>query len=273
MTTAFAPSRERPTYLHRCVHARVVQTELMTSNLKRITVASEELREFPWHGPDQWFRLFLPRDGQQRPVLPTRADDWWPQIVAMPDEIRPWVRNYTVRYLRPELGEIDFDVVLHGTTGPASRWAHGATTGDWIGLLDQTAPYDPPAGARWQLVVGDETAVPAMSAIVENLRPGTDAQVLIEVPTAADRLDLSVPEGVRVTWLPRDGASYAEVGSLVVDAVRSASLGEARGGYAWVAGESGLVRDVRRHLVGQRGMAKGAVYFCGYWRRGVSYAD
>ncbi|HYJ68440.1 MAG TPA: siderophore-interacting protein [Nocardioidaceae bacterium] len=272
MTSAFAPARERATYLHRCVHARVVQTKPITPNLKRITIAAEELREFPWHGPDQWFRLFLPRDGQQRPVLPTRADDWWPQIVAMPDEIRPWVRNYTVRYLRPELGEIDFDVVLHGTTGPASRWARGATTGDWIGLLDQTAPYDPPAGTRWQLLVGDETAVPAISSIVENLRSGTDAQALIEVPTAADRLDLSVPEGVRVTWLPRDSEDV-DVGSLVIDAVQSATLGEARDGYAWVAGESGLIRRVRRHLVNQRGMAKSAVYFCGYWRRGVSYAD
>ncbi len=270
MTSAFAPSRERATYLHRCVHARVVQTKLMTPNLKRITVASEELREFPWHGPDQWFRLFLPRDGQERPVLPTRADDWWPQIVAMPDEMRPWVRNYTVRYLRPELGEIDLDVVLHGTTGPASRWALRAAAGDWVGLLDQTAPYDPPAGARWQLVVGDETAVPAISSIVESLRPGTDVQAFIEVPTTADRLDLSVPEGIRVSWLPRDGA---EVGSLVVDVVRTASLGEVRVGYAWVAGESGLVRRVRRHLVDQRGMAKDDVYFCGYWRRGVSYAD
>jgi NADPH-dependent ferric siderophore reductase len=126
-------------------------------------------------------------------VLPTRADDWWPQIVAMPDEIRPWVRNYTVRHLRPELGELDIDFVVHGDTGPASGWAQRARSGVWVGLLDQTAPYDPPAGTRWQLLVGDETALPAISAIVENLPDGTDAQAFVEVPTPADRVSLSCP--------------------------------------------------------------------------------
>jgi NADPH-dependent ferric siderophore reductase len=272
MPPALAPSRSRATYLHRCVHAQVVQIKLLTPHLKRITLAADVLREFPWHGPDQWFRLFLPRAGQQRPVLPTRADDWWPQIVAMPDEIRPLVRNYTVRYLRPELGEIDVDFVLHGDSGPASRWALRAAAGDWVGLLDQTAPYDPPAGTRWQLLVGDETALPAISAIVESRLPGTDVQVFLEIPTAADQLDLVVPDGVRVSWLPRVSDDVA-IGSLVMDAVRDATLGDPSQGYAWVAGESGLIRQIRRHLVSRRGMAKSSVYFCGYWRRGVHYAD
>ena len=272
MPSAPAPAHPRATYLHRCVHAQVVQTKLLTPHLRRITIAAEALREFPWHGPDQWFRLFLPRPGQERPVLPTRADDWWPQIVAMPDDIRPWVRNYTVRHLRPELGELDIDFVLHGDASPASSWALRAAGGDWVGLLDQTAPYDPPAGTRWQLLVGDETALPAISAIVESLPAGTEAQALIEVPAVADRLSLAAPEGVRVTWLPRESADVT-VGSLAIDAVREATLGEARDGYAWVAGESGLIRQVRRHLVTRRGMAKDAVYFCGYWRRGVKYAS
>lgn len=271
MPAALAPEQPRATYLHRCVHAQVVQTKPLTPNVKRITIAAEALRSFPWHGPDQWFRLFLPREDQARPVLPTRAEDWWPQIVAMPDDIRPIVRNYTVRQLRPELGELDIDFVLHGDAGPASRWALRATAGDWIGLLDQTAPYDPPAGTRWQLLVGDETALPAISAIVESRPAGTDVQALIELPTSADRLNLAVPEGVRVTWLPRD-ADDVPVGSLAIAAVRDATLGEPSHGYAWVAGESGLIRQVRRHLVSRRGMDKSAVYFCGYWRHGVKYA-
>jgi NADPH-dependent ferric siderophore reductase len=272
MSAASAPAQPRATYLHRCVHAQVVQTKPLTPHLKRITIAAEELREFPWHGPDQWFRLFLPRDGQQRPVLPTRADDWWPQIVAMPDDVRPWVRNYTVRHLRPELGELDIDFVLHGDVGPASSWALRATTGDWVGLLDQTAPYDPPTGTRWQLLVGDETALPAISAIVESRPSGTDAQAFIEVPTSDDQLSLAIPDGVRVTWLPRE-SDDVPVGSLAMEAVREADLGESHHGYAWVAGESGLIRQVRRHLVSRRGMAKSDIYFCGYWRRGVNYAS
>jgi NADPH-dependent ferric siderophore reductase len=272
MPPALAPVAPRDTYLHRCVHAQVVQSKQLTPQLKRITIAADELRRFPWHGPDQWFRLFLPREGQQRPVLPTRADDWWPQIVAMPAEIRPWVRNYTVRNLRPELGELDIDFVLHGDVGPASSWALRAEAGHWVGLLDQTAPYEPPAGTRWQLLVGDETALPAISAIVENLPDGTDAQVFVELPTADDRVSLSVPEGVRVTWLPRE-SSDVTIGSLAMDAVREATLGAPGEGYAWVAGESGLIRQVRRHLVSRRGMPKSAVYFCGYWRIGVNYAS
>src|SRR5262245_51240519 len=152
MALVLASTATRATYLNRCVHAQVGQTKQLTPHLKRMTIAAEELHGFPWHGPDQWFRLFLPREGQAQPVLPTSADDWWPQIVAMPEEIRPWVRNYTVRHLRPELGELDIDFVLHGDVGPASRWLCGPApatgSGCWI-RPRHTTRRPAPDGSCW----------------------------------------------------------------------------------------------------------------------------
>src|SRR3954454_16468312 len=125
------------------------------------------------------------------------------------------IRLHTVRAARPEVREVDVDFVLHGATGPASAWAERATVGDAVVLVGPDARFvgdaggvewHPPAAATL-VVAGDETAVPAICAIVESLPPGRRALVLMEVPTAGDVLDLAVPTGVRVTWLPRGTAA------------------------------------------------------------------
>lgn len=249
------------------VHAQVRRVEQVSPHVRRVTVGGDGLAHFTVRGADQWFRLFLPRDGQVRPQLPATAN-WWQELLATPEHVRPIVRNYTVRAARPELGEIDIDVVVHGDEGPASRWALRTEPGDWIGLLDQGVLYEPPGDAAWQLLVGDETALPAIAGIVESLPEGTHAYVFVELPSADDEQPLRAGEHVHVSWLPRpEGAAP---GSVVHDAVRAARL-PAGEPYVWLAGESAMVRRVRRHLVGQRGVTKSSIEFTGYWRRGASY--
>lgn len=165
--------------------------------------------------------------------------------------------------------------------------------------------WNPPVDARDVLIAGDETAVPAIGGILERLRgtlPETARlQVFLEVPEAADALTLSAPHQAEITWLPRlrpDG-SVAANGQLLVDAVCGAEFGrgaraaaldasavdtvdidlevlwEVAAGvgsstYAWIAGEAGAIKTIRRHLVRERGIDKGAVTFMGYWRAGRS---
>lgn len=267
-TTARARRRarvlERPPF--RCFHAQVTRTEPVTPRMRRITVTAEGLRAFPQLGPDQWFRLFLPQPGQQRPVLPV-AEDWWKEICAMPEDVRPILRNYTVRAARPEVDEIDVDFVQHGDEGPATRWAAAARPGDWIGMLGQTAPYQPAPDTDWQLIIGDDTALPAIGRIVEALPAGVRAHVYVEVADEQARQDLRSSGDVQVTWLPRGLA--AEPGGLMLDALRGAELPATRP-YAWIAGESGMVTAARRHLVSERGVPKDAIEFIGYWRHGAA---
>ncbi|PSL04681.1 NADPH-dependent ferric siderophore reductase [Haloactinopolyspora alba] len=163
--------------------------------------------------------------------------------------------------------------------------------------------WNPPVDARDVLVAGDETALPAVAGILESLRDSPACprrvRVLLEVPDDGDVLDLPAPEHAEVTWLCRrrpDGSAAAN-GALLVDAVLASDFGtgphaasadasavdtvdidlevlwEVAAGagspvYAWVAGEAGAVKTIRRHLVGDRGIDKGAVTFMGYWRTG-----
>jgi NADPH-dependent ferric siderophore reductase len=172
----------------------------------------------------------------------------------MPAARRPTVRNYTVRYADRARRRLDIDFVLHGDSGPASAWAGRARPGDRIGVLSDGCRYRP-GDADWQLLIGDETALPAIASIHEGLR--TPALTFLEVGDAQDEVEL-VGE---VTWLHRSGPR----GARVLAALRALDF---PGGvpYVWVAGESGLATSVRRHLVNERGIDKERIYFCGYWR-------
>jgi NADPH-dependent ferric siderophore reductase len=200
------------------------------------------------------------------PVLPA-VDDWYGSYLALPEQVRPIMRTYTVRGRDPHSGRIDVEFILHGDSGPASAWATAARPGDLLGIIAagadddgaQARPYSP-GDADWQLLVGDATALPAIASILEQLPAGACARVFVEVPSAQDVRELNGPGDVQVTWL---------TGTAPVEAVRAAEL---PGGvpYAWVAGEAAMVRAVRRHLVTDRGFDARAHYFGGYWRAGVA---
>ena len=237
----------------------VTATTPLTERMVRVTVAADELADFAHDGPDQLVRMFFPV-GDEPPPLPVTAD-WWPELCAMPEATRPALRNYTVRRLDRANRTMDIDFVLHGDgdhSGPGSTWAATAKPGDKIGVLSDGADYAPPADAEWQLIIGDEAALPAVAAILEELR--SPAVVLLEVADAADELPLSA----EVTWVHRGDATR---GDAVLAELRSRELPSGVP-YAWVAGESALATGVRRHLVNDRGFAKDRIYFCGYWRAG-----
>ncbi|GLY44250.1 siderophore-interacting protein [Amycolatopsis sp. NBRC 101858] len=212
--------------------------------------------------PDQQLKLLFPPPG--RPVrLPAGDDDvmrWYQAFLAIPEDERPVMRSYTVR--GRDRGTIDVDFVLHagGTDGPATAWARTAAPGDVLGRYGPDAAYRRPVPkADAVLLAGDETALPAIATLLSEV---DNAVVFVEVPDAAEEQPLPVH------WLHRDGAAH---GSRLLEAVRGASLGP--GSAAWLAGEAGMVRALRRHLVAERGLDKGAIEFTGYWRRALTQDD
>ncbi|MCS5724007.1 siderophore-interacting protein [Herbiconiux sp. CPCC 203407] len=267
--------------------AEVVRTERVTPNMVRVTFGGESLRLFEPLGHDQWFRLFLPRAGQQALRLPTRSSVlWYAQFLRMPKDQRPYVRNYTVRAFRPAGAalahpELDVDFVVHGSgSGPASDWAASAAPGDTAGILDQGVAYPPAHEPAWHLIAVDETGLPAAAGILASLPRDARGHAFVELPNAADAQHLDAPAGVEVHWLPRAadagagagaGASHDHVpGRLALEAASALTLPEGRG-YAYLAGESALATGLRRHLVAQ-GMAKSDISFVGYWRVGHAAA-
>lgn len=247
-STRRAQRRHVPMAMH---DVAVTRIQRLTPTMLRISLGGPSLATFEDDGPDQRFKLLLPRPGQPRPVLPDGAENWYVQWQQMPDDVRPILRTYTIRRYRRADCEIDVDFVLHGDSGPASAWAGRAQLGDRAGVYGAFADYDPPPDAEWQLLVGDHTALPAVAAILE--RTELPANTYLEVGHPHDRIELAGD----VTWLD-DGA--------LLEAIRTASLPEGIG-YAWVAGESAVVQAIRRHLVNDRGMPRDAITFTGYWRR------
>jgi NADPH-dependent ferric siderophore reductase len=278
-------------------------TRRLSPTFLRVTFTGDDLDRFADNGYDQRIKLFLPLPGHGLTHLP-HGENWYADWCALPHEHRNPMRTYTVRAVRPEQCEVDIDMALHGATGPASAWAADVEPGKTACLMGPSADYDgvhggvdfrPHADAGFVLLGADETAVPAAAAILERMPAGARGEAYLEVPRPEDRLDLRKPEGVRVTWLPRENEPHGEK---LIAAVREATgrlltappetqelddvdidaddlwevpeqeVPEEKGLYAWLAGEAAVIRTLRRHLVAECGVDRRAVAFMGYWRRG-----
>ena len=134
-------------------------------------------------------------------------------------------------------------------------------------IIEEGRTYLPPGEAGRQLLAGDESALPAILSILSAAPDTLTGHAFLEVPRTADiRAGIACPAGVEVHWLPRDGSGGIP-GALALEAVRAhPDLGAPA--YAWVAGEARLATGVRRHLIGERRMARKDVGFYGYWRHG-----
>ncbi|MFD5230651.1 siderophore-interacting protein [Streptomyces qaidamensis] len=261
----------------------VVRTRRLGPSLVRVTFGGPDLHAFHSDGHDQSLSLFLPHPGQPEPVVPLElGDGWWQGWRELPEDVRAVMRSYTLRGLRRDPDEIDIDFALHGIepgasvqAGPASRWAARAAAGDRVLLLgpavadNRAIRFRPPQDTDLVVVWGDETAVPAASAIVEALPAGTRARVFLEVPHAGDIQDLVTEADAEITWLVREERG-TEGAPMTLDTLRAAHLPSAERPYVWIAGESGCVKELRRHFVRERGIDRRRVTFVGYWRRGVS---
>lgn len=281
----------------------VARLERLSPSFLRVTFTGPDLHEYADLGLDARMKLVLPAPVGGYAHLP-RDEAWFQQWRALPEEHRNPIRTYTTRAVRPEVGEVDVDVVLHGDAGPASRWATSVRPGDEAVLMGPNALSPGPHGGvefgvpddrRPVLLAGDETAVPAITSILGQLPADTTGAAFLEVPQEGDRLNLTVPAGVTVTWLARGDQPH---GALLVPAVHGAAGAMVHGAgapsgreledvdvdadilwevpaesgagelYAWFAGEAGVIKALRRHLVGELGVDRGSVSFMGYWRAG-----
>ncbi|MEE1741808.1 siderophore-interacting protein [Streptomyces sp. BE147] len=255
-------------------YVTVMDVRRITPRTARVTFTGDGLPDIMAERPDQQMKLCLPRAGQRVPVLPRQdADDtygmrWYEAYLAIPEDERPWMRGFTVRSYDRARNAMAVDFVLHGDDGPAARWGSAARPGDVLGMVGPSAAYARPLPASdWLLLAGDETALPAMATLLEALPDGTRALAYVEVADAAEEQDLAPAAGSEVRWVHRDR------GGSLLRAVRAARLPGDGAGAAWLAGEAGAVRELRRHLVEERQLPKEAVEFSGYWRRRLTQDD
>ncbi len=237
---------------------QVRRSARVTPGMVRVTLAGDELVGFPGHGPDRRIKMFFPAPGQERPAVP-RASTGGPVWPA--GEARPAIRTYTVRRFDADAGELDVDFVLHAGHGPAAAWAASAGPGAWVGVSEPGGHYAPDAAADFHVVIGDETALPALATVLDAVGAGAPAAprlVFVEVADAAEEQDLAGT----VTWVHRGDEPAGEP---LARTVRAAAFPAGRG-QAWLSGESACVRELRRHLLDERGLDRRLVYATGYWR-------
>lgn len=308
MTTP--PTTVAPWRLFRTVVGAV---DDLSPSLRRIRFVGGELEHFADPGLDQRIKILL----GAWPDTFDSPEDWYAAWLGLPDDVRPAMRTYTTRRVThtPAGSAVDVDMVLHADAGPAGDWAARAEVGDEAMLVgpDRRFAGDPggraftlPVEAGEVLLVGDETALPAIARILEDLavadQPGLRVTALVEVPTAADCLDLTAPDGAQVVWLVRSGRPHGVALERAVRAWTMVAAGSEeddapdtvvaatpeqdellwevpeaedvtastplRGAYVWVAAEQGVVRGIRRHLLGEVGLGRGQVALMGYWRLG-----
>ncbi len=247
--------REPPPF--RPVHVRAV--EYRTPHLARVTLAGPELAGLAVEHPAASVRLLLPSPGTEEVVVPT----WKDNEFLLPGGERPVIRTFTPRRVDPAGLELDLEIVIH-ESGVASGWAASAKPGDPAAVSGPGRGYVVDHDASAFLLAGDESAIPAISQLLEALPAATPVRAHIEVAHPDARLALPDHPRATVAWwdLPAGGPR----GEALVGAVGRSQLDS--GSRVWAAGEAATMQRLRRHLFDDRGLPRVQATVRGYWKSG-----
>lgn len=241
--------------------ATVTKAERITPKMARITLTSDDFDSFVSLAYDDHCKVFFPSDGSGFPA--PIADE---NGLHFPEGQRPPARDYTPRAYDAEARTVTLDFVLHGD-GPAATWAENAKPGDTIGIGGPRGSFVVRGVFDWYLLVGDETALPAIARRIEELPRDATVIAVIEVADNAEIQTLDAPEGAQIHWLSREGAAPGNAGPLL-STVKTLTL-PSGAGYAFVAGESKMSKAVRAYLVDGLGHNTDWVKAAGYWQAGT----
>ena len=228
----------------------VIRSVRITPNMHRITLGGKALDGFPTDRAGSYIKFRLPTPAGEKPI----------------------VRTYTIRSQSTEGIEVDF--ALHGAaaedSGPATRWALGAEPGDIISVGGPGPSKPLPEGKGPFLLIGDMTALPAISVNLESLPEDATGHAIILIRAEADKQDIVIPRGLTLEWLvERDlGANP----SVLADAARKVPNIE-QFAYAWVACEFEAMKQLRQYLRTEQKFGKDTLYISSYWKRGLIEDD
>jgi NADPH-dependent ferric siderophore reductase len=256
MTDVIDPSRT----IHRVMHEikrrrlQVLRVVDLTPRMRRITLGGPELAGFASLGTDDHVKLLFPQNAAEREALQTLVLG-----AGKSEGPMPAMRDYTPRRYDLNTLELDIDFVLHGD-GPASTWAEQATPGQFLHIGGPRGSMIVPDIFDSYLLIGDETALPAIARRLEGLAANRRALVIIEVENGKEQQVLQSAAEVNVIWVLREGGKDPLLTTVRQIQVPAGSL------YAWVATESKVSRQIRRVLLDEHGLDEQFVKAVGYWR-------
>jgi NADPH-dependent ferric siderophore reductase len=247
----------------------VVHVERLTPRMSRVVFAGEELDGFATRGPAEHLKVNFPSAGESKLVLP----EWGAEGPILHEgQQRPLNRTYTPRRWDEKARELTVDFLLKGE-GPGTTWAQQAKPGQVVAVSYQPGgAYKVDTAANWYVIGGDAAALPAVATLLEALPSTCFAYAFVEVADDAEELQLNSPAQLQLTWLHHSGATQP-VGRSLEQAVREFLFPEGNG-RVWIGCEAGVMRDIRRHLLNERGMDRTHVHTQGYWKYGaVNHPD
>lgn len=237
--------------------AVVTSTDRVTPRLARIRLSGSGLAGLSIEEPAASVRLLVPSPGDESLIIPI----WSGNEFLRPDGSRPIIRTFTPRHLDGD--SLTLEVVLH-SEGAVSRWAASAEKGEAAAISGTGRGYTIAPNAAGFLLAGDESAMPAISQLLEWLPSTTPVRAIIEIADPAGRTSLPSHPNVSVDWvaLPPDGAP----GDALVESVESATIPP--DWRVWAAGEAAAMYRIRRHLFGTLGLDRRHATVRGYWKHG-----
>jgi NADPH-dependent ferric siderophore reductase len=229
----------------------VLRVQQLTPHMRRLTLGGAALENFPADQASAYVKLFFTGTGE----------GWSGDDAVAPTTLR----TYTVRHHDASAREINIDFVVHEDAGPASAWALRAVPGSSIALAGPGGKKLVDPHADWLLIVGDMTAIPAISVSLAGLPAAARGYLVLEITSEQDRPQLSVPAGIAVTWVVN--SDPARPNTLLTQAVRELPWLDGRPSI-WVAGEFTAIRCLRNYLKAERGVPREQMYISSYWKMG-----
>lgn len=221
---------------------RVVRSDRITPALQRITLGGPDLAGFDSPAPDDHIKLFFP-NGTDAAVM----------------------RDYTPRRFDAVRNELTVDFVLH-QAGPATEWARNACVGDEI-IVGGPRGSKLVSGVTQWLLIGDETALPAIARRIEELGPQHRVTALVSVVDAAEEQDIATAAALQMVWLHRNGSSAADPAPLL-HALQALPIADET--FVWIAAEAGVARALRQYVLVDRAVPMPWLRASGYWQDGVA---
>lgn len=224
----------------------VKETSRLTPNMIRILLEGDDLADFVSLGFDDHIKLFIPTEEEETEK-----------------------RDYTPRFFDTDARRLAIDFAVHDA-GPATRWAIDARPGDTLQIGGPRGSAVVSPAFDWWLLVGDETALPAIGRRIEELPAGARVVSIVTIADDNDRQSFSTQADHQAIWVRRP-LDRADDPAPVLDALRELALPQGDG-FVWIAAEARVARAARDHLVNERGHPLQWTKAAGYWRKGVADA-
>lgn len=222
----------------------VVKTQQISPNMLRVTLAGNALKDFPEGLEGGYVKVLLKEEKLKR--------------------------SYTIRAFRAEALELDLDFVLHGDNdeaGPASDWAANVSIGENIKITGPGSVKRITTSENWYFIIGDMTALPAISVNLETMPRDAKGYAVIEVMEEADKQVIDSPKGMTIIWVINPHPD--QVNTVLPDAVKNLQWLEGKPNV-WLACEFSGMKMLRTYFKSENNVSKNELYISSYWKMGAT---